>query len=177
MRKLSFEEIKEKQTEKRDIEKRNPLYVVCENIRSLYNVGSIFRTADSLFIEKLYLCGFTGYPPRKKINKVALGAVETVPWEYSWDTQSQLIRLKEKNVTCVALEHTDESINFHKFRFPFPVALVIGNEYEGITQETLNLCDYAVEIPMGGIKQSLNVAIAFGIAGFEIIRQLNNGSK
>lgn len=174
IRKLEFEEVKSKSLKKEDLEnrKRNPVYFICENIRSLYNVGSIFRTSDALRIEKIFLTGFTGYPPRKEISKVALGAEETVPWEQNENTAEVIRRLRKDNVKIIALEHTDSSRFFHEYEFTFPVAIVFGHEYEGIKQETIKLCDDSVEIDMYGIKQSLNVATAAGVIGYEILRQL-----
>lgn len=173
MLKLSFEEINKRTYSLIDLETlpRHPIYVVCENIRSLYNVGSIFRTADGIRARKLYLCGYTGYPPRKEIDKVALGAVESVPWEYHQDITKVLRNLKDERIQVVALEHTDTSIDFQTFQYSFPMAIVVGHEYDGLTQEALNYCRDAVEIPMYGIKQSLNVATAFGVIGYEIVRQ------
>lgn len=173
MLKLSFEAINKRTYSLIDLETlpRHPIYVVCENIRSLYNVGSIFRTADGIRAQRLYLCGYTGYPPRKEIDKVALGAAESVPWEYHEDVTKVLWNLREEKIHVVALEHTDNSINFQTFKFSFPMAIVLGHEYDGLTQEALNCCHDAVEIPMYGIKQSLNVATAFGVIGYEILRQ------
>ena len=174
MKKREYEEIKIRQCEVNEIRgiKRHPISIVCENIRSLFNVGSIFRTADGLRVEQLYLCGYTGFPPRKEIDKVALGAVENVPWEYRENTAALLRELTGKGIQVVALEHTENSVNFQEFEYRFPVAVVLGHEYEGITQETLDYCPFSVEIPMHGIKQSLNVSTAFGVIGYELLRQL-----
>ena len=176
MKKLTFEKINRTRCLSLDELKklnRNPITVVCENIRSLYNVGSIFRTMDGIRGEKLYLCGYTGHPPRKEIDKVALGAVESVPWEYERDTIKVINRLKAEGIKIIALEHTDTSVDFQKFQYIFPLAIVLGNEYDGISDEIVKHCDYSVEIPMHGIKQSLNVATAFGIIAYEVLRQLN----
>jgi len=176
MKKLTFDKInKTRCLTLKELKKlnRNPITVVCENIRSLYNVGSIFRTMDGIRGEKLYLCGYTGHPPRKEIDKVALGAVESVPWEYERDTFKVINRLKGEGVKIIALEHTDISLDFQKFQYKFPLAVVLGNEYDGISDEIVKHCDYSVEIPMHGIKQSLNVATAFGVIAYEVLRQLN----
>jgi tRNA G18 (ribose-2'-O)-methylase SpoU len=173
MLKLSFEDINQRTFSLLDLKTlpRHPVYVVCENIRSLYNVGSIFRTADGIRAEKVYLCGYTGYPPRKEIDKTALGAQDAVPWEYHENVAEVLQYLKANSIQVVALEHTDNSYDFQTFNYSFPMAIVLGHEYEGLTQEALNQCQCAVEIPMYGLKQSLNVATAFGVIGYELLRQ------
>ena len=174
MKKLSFEEINKTRclsSEELKKVKRNPITAVCENIRSLYNVGSIFRTVDGIRGEKLYLCGFTGRPPRKEIDRVALGSVESVPWEYERDTIKVINYLKGNGLTIIAVEHTDSSVDFQRFKYTFPLAIVLGNEIKGISDEVLSHCDYSVEIPMYGFKQSLNVATACGVVAYEILRQ------
>jgi tRNA G18 (ribose-2'-O)-methylase SpoU len=149
---------------------RHPISVICENIRSLYNVGSIFRTADALRLEKIYLCGYTGHPPRKEIDKVALGAVDSVPWEYRPEATEVIRVLRAQGTEVLALEHTTHSRSIQEYPYQFPVAMVLGHECDGITTDLVSLCDGAIEIPMHGIKQSLNVATAFGVAGYEILR-------
>lgn len=176
MRKLTFEEINSTRCVSLDEVKnlkRNPIIMICENIRSLFNVGSIFRTLDGIRAEKLYLCGYTGYPPRKEIDKVSLGAVESVPWEYEKDILRVIENLKSNKIPVIALEHTDTSVDYLEFDYTFPCAVVLGNEYEGISDEVVAACDYSVEIPMRGIKQSLNVATACGVIGYELLRRLN----
>lgn len=141
---------------------------VLDNIRSLHNVGSIFRTADGAGVEKLYLCGMTGTPPRPEIRKAALGAEETVAWEYFATTQEALQHLRAEGYQLVALERAESSLDFRAAPYRFPLALIIGHEYEGIPSEILSACDMIVALPMHGHKQSLNVAVAFGIAAYEI---------
>ncbi len=161
--KPSIEEVQKK--------KRTPFFVVLDNIRSVYNVGAFFRTSDAILAEKMYLCGITGHPPRKDIDKVALGATEVVPWEYIPSTREILIKLKEKGVTICAIELTRESVHYKKAKYPFPMALVLGNEVEGISEEVMDIVDMAVDIPMLGRANSLNVATAYGIVGYEILNQ------
>lgn len=151
--------------------KRTPFFVVLDNIRSLYNVGAIFRTSDAVLAEELILCGITGYPPRKEIDKVALGAVEVVPWKYSQNTVDSVLKLKENGVKICALELTEQSVDFKKIEFPFPIAIVLGNEVEGISEEVMPLVDMAVSIPMLGRANSLNVATAYGIVAYELLSQ------
>ena len=151
---------------------RFPIYIILENIRSLYNVGSIFRTSDAARIHKIFTTGITGHPPRKEIAKTALGAQDTVPWEHCNDSREIIQRLKSDGVTIVAVEHTDESISFWEAEFSFPVCFIFGFEVEGIMQETLNQADFAVSIPMFGHKGSLNVAVSAGVILFEALRRL-----
>ncbi|MBP6343028.1 MAG: RNA methyltransferase [Candidatus Omnitrophica bacterium] len=167
MRKLAHHEIVERQVTKSSGE-RLPFCVVLNSIRSLYNVGSLFRTADGIGIEKLWLCGITGYPPQSGIAKTALGAEENVPWDYRKDILSLLRELKGQGYQIVLLEQIAESIPHDQFNPQAPVCLVVGNEISGISDELLTLCDAAVEIDMSGIKNSLNVAVAFGIIGYHI---------
>jgi tRNA G18 (ribose-2'-O)-methylase SpoU len=120
-------------------------------------------------IEKLYLCGYTPHPPKKEIMKTALGATESVNWEYVEDPKEVLFKLKKKGIKIGALELTDNSFpHFQLKKNIFPVALIIGNEISGVSQDLLDLCDFSIEIPQYGIKQSLNVAVAFGITIFEL---------
>ena len=146
-----------------------PVYVLLDSIRSNYNVGSIFRTSDGAMIEKLYLCGYTPHPPKKEILKTALGAIDSVTWEYVDDPKEVILKLKEQGVKICALELTESSFEYYKLEdSAFPVCLVIGNEITGVSQSLLDLCDLSIEIPQYGIKQSLNVAVAYGIAIFEL---------
>lgn len=173
IRKLTFEEITAMRPTLDEIpaKKRFPVSVVLENIRSLYNVGSMFRTSDGAGIEKLYICGYTACPPRKEINKTALGSTESVPWEWRQSAREAIAELKAKGYTAVALEHTDKSASLWEASFRFPLCLVMGNEVEGVSQEALEACDAAIEIPMYGIKQSLNVAVAYGIGIYAIVER------
>lgn len=147
---------------------------VLDNIRSLHNVGSIFRTADGAGVEKLYLCGMTGTPPRAEIRKAALGAEEIVAWQYFATTKEALQYLRAEGYQLVALERTETNFDFRAAQYKFPLALIVGHEYEGIAPEILSECDMVVSLPMHGRKQSLNVAVAFGVAAYEIKRQCNN---
>lgn len=176
MRKLSHEEIKSerKDIDKIDRHKRNPIYVLCDNIRSIFNVGSIFRTSDGAFIEKVYLTGYTPYPPRKEISKVALGATESVPWEYYKDPLEVVSILKNQGVKIAVLEITDEKNYYWKAtKTDFPLCLIVGNEISGVSKELIDEADISFEIPMLGMKQSLNVSVAYGIAVYELMKKLN----
>lgn len=149
---------------------RRPVRVLLDNIRSLYNVGSIFRTSDAAGVEKMYLCGITGQPPRAEIHKAALGAEASVPWEYVEDPVQILKQLKSEGFIIVVLEHTDVRRQYHHVEFEFPLCLVIGHEITGVSDEVVELADLAIEIPMFGVKQSLNVSVAYGIAIYEIVK-------
>ncbi|HZX49669.1 MAG TPA: RNA methyltransferase [Candidatus Paceibacterota bacterium] len=145
-----------------------PFFVVLDNIRSAENVGSIFRTADALVVDKIFLCGITPTPAHEKVGKTALGAEKTVVWEYHKQTWRLLEKLKEQGVFIAALEQTKKSVSLEKFKPKFPLALVLGHEVKGVSPSVLRLANAIVEIPMLGQKESLNVAVAFGIAGYEI---------
>ena len=173
MRKLTHEEIVKRQVEKLS-ERRLPFCVVLNNIRSLHNVGAIFRTADGVGIEKIWLCGITGYPPQSGIAKTALGAENHVPWEYRSNILEVLGDLKKLNYQIALLEQTHKSVAHDEFEPKFPVCLVIGNEISGVADDLVNLCDCAVEIEMSGIKNSLNVAVAFGVMAYHIRSRLKN---
>jgi len=171
MRKLTHEEIVYRQSG-RLAEDKLPFCVVLNNIRSLHNVGSIFRTADGAGVEKIWLCGITGYPPQGGIAKTALGAEDYVPWEYCENGLSLLKELKTKGYQIVLLEQMQGSVSYDTFIPQAPVCLVIGNEINGISDEWLELCDVAVEIDMAGVKNSLNVAVAFGVMAYQIRSRL-----
>jgi tRNA G18 (ribose-2'-O)-methylase SpoU len=175
MRKLTHQEISEQRVHPGEIHRvpRVPIYVLLDNIRSLYNVGSVFRTADGARISKLFLCGYTPHPPRKEIEKTALGATGTVPWEYIKNPMDVISRLKEQNIRICALEHTDRSVPYTTVTPElFPLCLIVGNEITGISAPILQQADMAIEIPMLGTKQSLNAAVAFGIAVYDFLRVL-----
>lgn len=150
---------------------RTPVHVVLDNIRSVHNVGAIFRTSDAILAEKLYLCGITAKPPRKDMDKVALGAVEVVPWEYYMSAPETLLKLKKSGVKICALELAENSEDYRAAQYSFPMALVIGNEVDGINDEVMHSADMVVSISMLGRANSLNVATAYGIVGYEILYQ------
>ena len=171
MRKLTLEEITAQRFSPAQLKNkpRLPVVTVLDNIRSLYNVGAIFRTADAVRCQSIYLCGITGTPPRKEIEKTALGATETVPWQYWPDAYKAIQSLKEASYTIAVLEHTDASQSHWDVSWTFPLALVVGNEVFGVEERILALADLAVEIPMFGAKQSLNVGVAYGVVMYHIL--------
>ncbi len=169
MRKLTHEELVKRQSQQST--EKLPLVVVLNNIRSLYNVGSIFRTADGVGVEKIFLCGVTGIPPASKISKTALGAEQNVAWEYSCDAFDCIRKLKDQGYQIVFLEQTEKSIPYQEFIPQNSVALIVGNEITGVSEELLSPCDQAIEIEMTGLKNSLNVTVAFGIVAYHLKNQ------
>ena len=176
MQKLSHADILEQRHSISDMRQiqRFPFSVLLNNIRSMNNVGSIFRTADASCIESVYLTGYTACPPRDDINKTALGSTETVPWHYFKDPIDCIQFLKSIGYQIIALEHTTTSISLQQFEFKTnpKVCVILGNEVFGIDDELLKYVDDAVEIPMYGMKHSLNVSVAFGVCIYQLIDKL-----
>jgi 23S rRNA (guanosine2251-2'-O)-methyltransferase len=155
---------------------KHPLYLMLHNIRSMWNVGSMFRTADAAGIEKMFLSGYTATPPRKEIDKTALGAQESVLWEYHADPLEALSSLKSAGVRICGLEITEGSRPYTTLNpTDFPLCLLVGNEVDGLENELLEQCDEVLEIPQYGTKHSLNVAVAAGVALFELVRVIRSG--
>lgn len=159
-----------------DFKKANkmPVTVLLENVRSLHNVGSVFRTCDAFLVEKLYLCGYTGTPPNKEIHKTALGATETVDWKHENDVKSLVLALKAQKIRVFAVEQAKNSSFLEDFdvRTEEKYAVVFGNEVSGVSQELIDLCDGCIEIRQGGTKHSLNIAVSAGIVLWEFFRRL-----
>jgi tRNA G18 (ribose-2'-O)-methylase SpoU len=147
---------------------RLPFAVLVDNVRSLWNVGSMFRTADACAVSMLVLTGMTGCPPRREISKTALGAEDAVPWRYRADALEALAELREEGYDPVVLERTPRGVPLKKADWPEKVCLVVGNEVRGISSQVLEVCRRHVHIPMRGVKESLNVAVAFGIAAHHV---------
>lgn len=149
---------------------RHPVKVMVHNIRSLYNVGSVFRTADSAGIAEVILCGYTGAPPRKEIEKTALGSTQSVRWRYHASIFDAIAEEKAAGYRIGALEIARPSLSFNDLeREHFPMVLVLGNEITGVDDDVLASCDFALEIPQFGYKQSLNVAVAFGVGVYGVV--------
>jgi tRNA G18 (ribose-2'-O)-methylase SpoU len=148
-----------------------PVSLLLENVRSLYNVGSFFRTGDGAGIEKLYLTGFTGYPPQNMISKTALGAEETLPWEHHKDAVPAIEKLRSANYEIAAIETSVHAVDLFDWQPRFPVCLLFGHETDGLTPQVAALADTHVRIPMLGMKHSLNVATAGGIVLYELLRK------
>lgn len=174
MKKLSLEELGRVTPEVYRKQEKFPLVIILDNIRSMHNVGSIFRTSDAFAVEKIFLCGITAQPPHKEIEKTALGATETVDWQYYKNTKDLVTLLKQENYKIYAIEQTDEPQKLTQFEFSSPqrYAIVMGNELFGVDEEVLSLCDGAIEIPQVGVKHSLNVSVAAAIVIWEFFRQI-----
>lgn len=174
--KLTNEDIKTKRLSIEESKKINrfPIYVLLENIRSLYNVGSIFRTSDGARISELILTGYTPHPPRKELLKTSLGSTETVPWSYYENPLEVIKNFKKNKIIILAVELTNKSIPYYEIKkSDFPICLIFGNEISGISKELLEYVDGSIEIPMFGFKHSLNVSVCAGIVIFDLIRKIN----
>ncbi len=151
---------------------KTPIVVILDNVRSMHNVGSVFRTSDGFAIEKMYLCGFTPQPPHREIQKTALGATETVAWEYIENTTDVIAVLKKEGYKIYAIEQVTNSIMLHNFANNWDkIAVVFGNEVDGVSNEAIALCDGAIEIPQLGTKHSLNISVAAGIVLWKLLEQ------
>jgi len=150
---------------------KNPVIVVLDNIRSMHNVGSVFRTADAFLLEGICLCGYTPQPPHRDIHKTALGATESVDWFYTETTMEAVQQLKQNGYKVFAIEQAEGSISLEKFQQANEkIAVVFGNEVEGVDSEVLQHCDGCIEIPQLGMKHSLNISVAAGIVLWELVR-------
>ena len=172
MRKLSMDELGRKSVEEFKQSEKTPVIAVLDNIRSMHNVGSVFRTADAFLIEAIVLCGYTPQPPHRDINKTALGATESVDWMYFSKTVEAVEELKSKGYKVYAIEQTEGSVSLEKFSVDQhqKIAVVFGNEVEGVNDEVLKLVDGSIEIPQLGMKHSLNISVAAGIVLWELVR-------
>ncbi len=150
---------------------RLPFHAVLDCIRSAHNVGSIFRTGDGANISELLICGYSPVPPHRHLSKTALGAVDVVPWRHFETAEEAIDDLKSRGVQVLAVELTKDSVSLYEFSLQFPVALVMGNEADGLSQATIEKCDATVHLPMRGHKNSLNVSVAFGAVMYEVLRR------
>jgi len=176
MRKLSMDELNRKSVDEFKRSKKIPVIVVMDNIRSMHNIGSVFRTADAFLLEAIYLCGYTAQPPHRDINKTALGATETVVWKHFTTTVDAVKELQTNGYKVYAIEQVENSISLEKFniRADEKTAVVFGNEVEGVQQEVIAMCEGCIEIPQLGMKHSLNISVAAGIVLWEIVRNKIN---
>ena len=176
MRKLEKSELDRKSIETFKNSKKTPLILVLDDIRSLHNIGSVFRTADAFLIEKIFLCGITATPPNKEIHKTALGATETVAWEHHEDVLEVITKLKKDNVTTLAIEQVESAVFLQNFKVEKnkKYALVFGNEVYGVSQDAVALCDGCIEIPQLGTKHSLNISVSAGIVVWDLFKQFND---
>ena len=153
---------------------KTPIIVVLDNIRSLNNVGSVFRTSDAFLIEKIYLCGITAIPPNREIHKTALGATESVDWEHKEDTLALVKKLKSEGIVVAAIEQAENSIMLDEFSLESnkKIAIVFGNEVKGVQQEVVSESDYCVEIPQIGTKHSLNISVSCGVVLWDLYQKI-----
>lgn len=174
MRKIENSELDRKSIEEFKQAEKTPIIVVLDDIRSLHNIGSVFRTSDAFLIEKIYLCGITATPPNKEMNKTALGATDTVAWEYHKDVLEVIKNLKATNIEVYAIEQVENAIFLDNFKTEpnKKYALVFGNEVFGVNQEAVKLCDGAIEIPQLGTKHSLNISVSTGIVIWDLFCKL-----
>ena len=175
MRKLKNNELGRITVEEFKVVEKTPLIVVLDNIRSLNNIGSVFRTSDAFLIEKIYLCGICATPPNKDIHKTALGATESVAWEYVEDTLTLVEKLKAENVKVLAIEQAENSTKLNTF-YPKKnekYAIVMGNEVKGVQQEVVSAADICLEIPQLGTKHSLNISVTTGVVLWDLFQKMN----
>lgn len=180
MIKLGAAELRTTKPSEQDLKKikRNPIYIVLDNVMDTYNVGAIFRLADAVAAEKVILCGQTETPPHTRIKKASINTTEWVAWSYALTAVEALQELKtqfcnaESNIQIVAIEQDIKSVQYNKIEYRFPIALVVGHETEGVSKEVLTLADYITEIPMFGINKSLNVMVSLGIVLYEVVKYI-----
>lgn len=172
MRKLSMKELNRKSVEEFKMSEKMPVIAVLENVRSAYNVGSVFRTADAFLVEAVYLCGYTAFPPHKEIRKTALGADESVHWKHFKKIDEAISELKEMGYKIFSVEQAEKSFKLQELNFNIDekIAVVFGNEVTGVEQTTIAQCDGCIEIPQLGMKHSLNISVAAGIVLWELVR-------
>lgn len=174
MRKLENKELERKSVTAFKEATKTPIIIILDDIRSLHNIGSVFRTADAFLIEKIYLCGITAIPPNKEIHKTALGATETVTWEYHKEVTEVIKNLKKDNFSIFAIEQVENAIFLQNFQVEKDkkYALVFGNEVYGVSQKAIELCDGSIEIPQLGTKHSLNISVSAGIVVWDLFQKM-----
>ncbi|WP_177763436.1 RNA methyltransferase [Flavobacterium sp. I3-2] len=174
MKKLVLDELNRINVEEFKQAEKTPIIIVLDDIRSLHNIGAVFRTSDAFLIEKIYLCGITATPPNKEIHKTALGATDTVAWEYAKNVVEIVEKLKVENVDVYSVEQVENSIMLNDFSVSENVkyALVFGNEVKGVSQEVVNLSNGVIEIPQLGTKHSLNISVSAGIVIWDLFQKL-----
>ncbi|MBO3097157.1 RNA methyltransferase [Gelidibacter pelagius] len=179
MRKLKNSELDRLSVDEFKKTEKTPIIIVLDNIRSLNNIGSVFRTSDAFLVEKIYLCGITATPPHKDIHKTALGSTETVAWEYVENTIDLIQKLKSDNVIVASIEQAEQSVMLNDFK-PKPqttYALVFGNEVKGVTQNVVNASDLILEIPQFGTKHSLNISVSCGVVVWDVFSKMDSGKN
>lgn len=178
MIKLNAKKLRVSQPTEEDLKKikRNPIYIIVDNVLDTYNIGAIFRLADSVAAEKVYLCGKTETPPYHRIQKASVGTWQWVPWQYVKTAKEAVLKLKMQNEKCkiVAIEQHKKSVPYTKIDYTFPLAFILGHESEGVSKEALGMADYIAEIPMFGVNKSLNVMVSLAIVLYKAMEGKNN---
>jgi len=179
MRKLKSEELNRLNVDEFKAADKYPLVVVLDNVRSSYNIGSIFRTSDAFLVEKIYLCGICATPPDREIHKTALGADESIDWEYFKTTKEAALHLKEEGYTLIAVEQVEDSISLENYQpeADEKTALIFGNEVKGVQQEIVSLCDKTIEIPQLGTKHSFNISVSAGIVLWDLFNKMKKDNS
>jgi 23S rRNA (guanosine2251-2'-O)-methyltransferase len=175
MIKLCAKELRTTVPDPKDLKeiKKNPVYIILDNVMDTYNIGSVFRLADAVAAEKVILCGETETPPHTRIKKASINTTEWVAWEYA-ETAGKAIkdlRIKNKDLKVIAVEQDVRSVSYDKVDYQFPIALIVGHETTGVSREVLDMCDQIVEIPMWGVNKSLNVMVSLGIVLFKVMEK------
>ncbi len=175
MRKLENIELERKSVADFKEAEKTPIIIILDDIRSLHNIGSVFRTADAFLIEKIYLCGITAIPPHKEIHKTALGATETVAWEYQKEVTDVIEDLRKKEIQIFAIEQVENAVFLQEFKIKKgeKYALVFCNEVYGVSQKAIELCHGSIEIPQLGTKHSLNISVSAGIVVWDLFQKMN----
>ena len=174
MRKLKNSELERISVENFKTANKTPIVVVLDSVRSALNVGSAFRTSDAFRIEKIYLCGITAFPPNKEIRKSALGATDSVEWEKAEKAEDIILKLKKEGYVVSAIEQAETSVMLNNFPSPErPIAVVFGNEVNGVQQSVIDLCDNCIEIPQIGTKHSLNISVSVGVVLWDLYNKIN----
>ncbi|SDR66826.1 SpoU rRNA Methylase family protein [Formosa sp. Hel1_31_208] len=179
MRKLKNSELDRLNIDEFKSVEKTPLIIVLDNIRSLNNIGSVFRTSDAFLVEKIYLCGITATPPHNDIRKTALGSTKTVDWEYAEHTLDVVNKLKSENVKVISIEQVERAIMLNDFqpKISQKYALVFGNEVKGVTQDIVNASDLVIEIPQFGTKHSLNISVSCGVVVWDLFSKMQKKEK
>ena len=175
MKKLKNKDLQRINIEEFKVATKTPITIVLDNVRSALNVGSIFRTSDAFLIENIILCGITATPPSKEIRKAALGSTDSVNWKYIKNTTDAIKQLIKDGYHVVGIEQADKSTKLNEFELPKkPIAIILGNEVNGVDQQAIDLCNEVIEIPQFGTKHSLNIAVTTGIVIWDLWRKLNS---
>ena len=176
MIKLGAAQLRTTKATKKDLKKikKNPIYIILDNVMDTYNIGSVFRLADAVSAEKVILCGATEIPPHTRIKKASINTTEWVSWQYFADAKSAISNLKSQvsNLKVIAVEQDKRSVPYNKIDYSFPIALVVGHESDGVAKEVLDIADQIVELPMWGVNKSLNVMVGLGIVLYKVMEEV-----